>query len=263
MTHPALHDKAVAVVTGAAGGIGLAIARRLSDAGARVAMLDHDADLVTAAAADVAGALPFSCDVADLSAMEDTRDRIVAALGAPNILINNAATFVGRGLDAPIGDWRRLMEVNLWGVIHGVRTFLPGIQGPGLIVNTGSKQGITSPPGHAVYNMAKAALKTYTECLEHDLRQVEGRPVTAHLLIPGFTNRRGRDSASAWSGDQVAEHMMSAVSRGDFYILCQDNEVTLAMDHARIAWGAGDIIENRPPLSRWHPDWKDKYQDPT
>ena len=86
--------------------------------------------------------------------------------------------------------WQELFATNLWGVIHGVQVFAPAMiaQGtPAAIVNTGSKQGITCPPGNTAYNVTKAGVKVVTEALAHELRSTEGCEVTAHLLIPGFT----------------------------------------------------------------------------
>jgi short-subunit dehydrogenase len=136
---------------------------------------------------------------------------------------------------------------------------------PGLIINTGSKQGITSPPGNPAYNVSKAGVKAVTEALQHSLRNTEGCRVEAYLLVPGFTYTGMMKAvlpekpASAWTPDQVVELMLASVERGEFYILCPDNDVTREMDSKRIAWTAGDLIENRPPLSRWHPDYKDAF----
>jgi NAD(P)-dependent dehydrogenase (short-subunit alcohol dehydrogenase family) len=156
------------------------------------------------------------------------------------------------------------MDVNLWGPIHGVRAFLPAMLASteaGVIVNVGSKQGITNPPGHPVYNMTKAALEAYTEALEHELRSSPdnaGRRVTAHLLIPGWTTTGTQEhKPGAWLPEQVVDAMLSGIARGDFYIICPDGEVTAEMDKKRILWAAGDMTENRPPLSRWHPDYAD------
>lgn len=133
---------------------------------------------------------------------------------------------------------------------------------PGMIVNAGSKQGITSPPGNAPYNVAKSALKTYTELLQHDLRNTEGAHVSAHLLIPGMTTTGTRPHRpGAWMPDQVIDYMMPALQRGDFYILCPDDEVTPAMDRKRVLWAAGDIVDNRPPLSRWEPYWAEVFKN--
>ena len=136
---------------------------------------------------------------------------------------------------------------------------------PGLIVNTGSKQGITTPPGDPAYNVSKSGVKVFTEALAHELRQTPDCLLTAHLLIPGFVytelTARGRPEkpAGAWTPEQTADFMMAGLDAGDFYILCPDNEVTRDMDNHRILWAAGDIVHNRPPLSRWHADHVDAF----
>ncbi|WP_348541116.1 SDR family NAD(P)-dependent oxidoreductase [Thalassococcus arenae] len=244
----------VAVVTGAALGIGRALARDLAARGMRVVMVDSDAAALAEAADD--GAVARVVDVADRDAMQALSSE-AAAMGPVRLVVNNAVTRVGRGFDAPLADWRRAVDVNLFGVIHGVRAFLPVMAGPGMIVNVGSKQGITNPPGHRVYNLTKAAVKSFTEGLEHDLRG-QGGAISAHLLIPGWTTTgRAAHKPGAWQPEQVVERLIQGLTRGDFYILCPDGEVTEAMDRARILWAAGDITENRPALSRWHDDWKD------
>jgi short-subunit dehydrogenase len=150
------------------------------------------------------------------------------------------------------------------GVIHGIQVFAPAMIAagqPGAILSTGSKQGITTPPGDTAYNVSKAGVKVVTEALAHELRQAEGCRITAHLLIPGFTftgftrKRVSEKPAAAWTPEEVIDFMLEAMGRGDFYILCPDNDVTREMDEKRIAWAAGDVIENRPALSRWHKDY--------
>jgi short-subunit dehydrogenase len=132
---------------------------------------------------------------------------------------------------------------------------------PGLIVNTGSKQGITNPPGNLAYNMTKAAVKAFTEGLQHELRNTDGCRVSAHLLVPGWTTTGKREhKPGAWLPDQVVDMLIAGLDRGDFYIICPDDEVTPEMDRQRILWAAGDITENRPPLSRWHPDYADAFR---
>jgi NAD(P)-dependent dehydrogenase (short-subunit alcohol dehydrogenase family) len=179
--------------------------------------------------------------------------------------MNNAVTRVGGGPWGSLEDWRRAVDVNLWGVINGVRAFVPRMmeQGqPSLVINTGSKQGITNPPGNLAYNMTKAALKTYTEGLEHDLRTTEGCRVGAHLLVPGWTTTgKKQHRPGAWLPDQVIDILLDALDRGDFYIICPDGEVTPEMDRKRILWGAGDMTEKRPPLSRWHPDFAEAFEE--
>jgi NAD(P)-dependent dehydrogenase (short-subunit alcohol dehydrogenase family) len=160
------------------------------------------------------------------------------------------------------------MAVNLWGVINGIQAFVPNMvkRGrPGLVINTGSKQGITTPPGDPAYNVSKAGVKVVTEALAHELRNTEGCRITAHLLIPGFVftglTAKGRTEkpAGAWTPEQTVDFMLGSLANGDFYILCPDNEVTRALDEKRILWAAGDIVENRPPLSRWHKDHAEAF----
>jgi short-subunit dehydrogenase len=155
------------------------------------------------------------------------------------------------------------MDVNFWGVVHGVRAFVPRMieqATPCLVVNTGSKQGITNPPGNTVYNITKSALKTYTEALQHELRNTADCQVSAHLLVPGWTTTGKRPhQPGAWLPDQVVERMLAALGRGDFYIICPDDDATPEMDRKRILLGAADLTENRPPLSRWHPDYTETF----
>lgn len=135
------------------------------------------------------------------------------------------------------------------------------------IVNTGSKQGITCPPGDAAYNVSKAGVKVLTEALAHSLRNEPGAHIIAHLLVPGSTftgMARGAGAEKppgAWTPDQVVDMPLDGMARGDFYILCPDNEVTREVDERRILWAAQDIIRNRPALSRWHPEHKDAFAD--
>jgi len=261
----------VCVVTGAALGIGRALARRLAEKGMSVVMADLESEDFAAATDAVRGVasggpetvVSVATDVSDPAQLEALKAAALTAFGKVDCLVNNAVTRVGRGFDADLSEWRRAMDVNLWGPIYGVQAFLPSLlenPGPACIVNVGSKQGITNPPGHPIYNMSKSALKTYTEVLEHELRSRDdnqgGNRVTAHLLVPGWTTTgKAEHKPGAWLPDQVVDLLLAGIAENRFYIICPDDEVTPEMDSKRILWAAQDITENRPPLSRWHPEY--------
>jgi len=274
--HPAIIPGRVAVITGAASGIGLAAARRFASLGMKVCLADLAGEALQRSAEEVAGVasnpdnvLAIAADVSRREDVERLKDEVYKAFGEVAVLMNNAGTEGGGQIFGDAERWRAILETNLWGVINGVQAFAPAMieQGsPCAIINTGSKQGITTPPGDTAYNVSKAGVKVLTEALAHELRNTPDCRVTAHLLIPGFvytgfTKARGvmEKPAGAWAPEQVIEFLLPALERGDFYVLCPDNETTREMDEKRIRWAAEDIIENRPPLSRWHPDYKDAF----
>ncbi|MBO9453406.1 SDR family NAD(P)-dependent oxidoreductase [Tropicibacter sp. R16_0] len=271
MTHPAFQSSSVAVITGGASGIGLAAATKFAGMGMKIVAVDRDTDKLAEAedALRVAGAadvMTASTDVSDRVQLEALEKEVTGRFGGADILMNNAGVG-GRTscLTAP-DIWEKILGVNLWGAIHGTQVFAPGMieRGrPGAIINTGSKQGITTPPGNPAYNVSKAGLKVFTEALAHELRNTEGCQISAHLLVPGFVHTAmigaTEKPAAAWTAEQTVDFFVESVNRGDFYILCPDNDVPRALDEKRIAWAVGDIIENRPPLSRWHPDYADSF----
>jgi NAD(P)-dependent dehydrogenase (short-subunit alcohol dehydrogenase family) len=266
-----------AVITGGASGIGLATARRLAALGMRVCIADLDRGALQAAGEKLAGlarggatdVLIVEADVSSRSDVDRLAETAFGSFGDISFLMNNAAVFQGGDALSDSDGWRRALDVNLFGVLNGIQRIGHAMidRGKsGFIVNTGSKQGITSPPGNSAYNVSKAAVKSLTEGLAHSLRNIPDCRISAHLLIPGFTYsgvmaRRMPDRpAAAWSPDQVAERLLQGLERDEFYILCQDNETTREQDERRILWAAGDIVENRPALSRWHPDYKKAFE---
>ncbi len=248
-----LSSQSVAVVTGGASGIGLAVAGRFADMGLRVCIADLEgrrlaeaAEALAARAPDGAGSI--MAVATDVSRIEDVQ-RLEAAVrerfGGADILMNNAGVQPGSAMFGPNEAWERVISVNLWGVINGARIFAPGMIARGR-------------PG---YNVAKAGVKAFIEGLQHELRNTGGCRISAHLLIPGFVftpltaNGRTVKPDAAWTPEQTADFMLERLAAGDFYILCPDNDVPRPLDERRILWAAGDIVENRPALSRWHPDF--------
>lgn len=268
---------AIAVITGAASGIGRTTAVRLAGEGARVVLIDMDAGKLPAAEAEVMAASPgdkagrvmsFHLDVSDRVAMQQMADRVLRTFGAPTFLMNNAAIYVHGGpggLLDPLDNWRRVFEINFFGILNGVSAFLPDMlkaERAARIVVTGSKQGITHPPGTPAYNVVKAAVNAYAMNLARDLRTRKEGKVSAHLLVPGWTTTGNNEHRpGAWRPDQVVDYMFDRLEKDDFYIVCPDDETDTATDNKRIAWQAFDMIENRPALSRWHPDYAEAFAE--
>jgi NAD(P)-dependent dehydrogenase (short-subunit alcohol dehydrogenase family) len=270
--HPAIAPDRAAVITGGASGIGLAAAQRFAELGMKICLADINAEALEAAAETIRRAggevIAVTTDVSDAEQVKRLKDKAFEAFGDVSIVMNNAAREGGGGLFADPQRWRDTLATNLWGVINGVQTFGPVLieQGkPAAIVNTGSKQGITNPPGNPGYNATKAAVKALTESLQHALRNTPGCQVTAHLLIPGYTytgltgDRGGPIPQAAWTPDQVVQEMLRVLDEGGFYVLCPDNETTPAIDAKRFAWGAQDLTLGRSALSRWDPAYEDAF----
>jgi NAD(P)-dependent dehydrogenase (short-subunit alcohol dehydrogenase family) len=276
MPHAAMSPNNVAVITGGASGIGLAAAMRFARLGMKVCIADLGTNRLAEAETKLASAAPDGAADIMVAAVDVSRADDVSRLenavrqrfGGTDILMNNAGIQPGSTIFGPSENWQRVFAVNLWGVIHGTQIFAPHMieRGrPGLIINTGSKQGITTPPGSPAYNVTKAGVKAFTEALQHELRNIAGSRISAHLLIPGFvfTGLTARDRsekpAAAWTPEQTVDFMIERLGAGDFYILCPDNDVPRRLDERRILWAAGDIVENRPALSRWHPDYAEAF----
>ncbi|MDR6668253.1 SDR family NAD(P)-dependent oxidoreductase [Rhizobium sp. 1399] len=265
----------VAVITGGASGIGLAAAKYFAKVGMSVVIADLGGDRLADARAELEAitgqehVMAVETDVSQKEQIEALERAVIQRFGRVHVLMNNAGIGPETSIFSAQSNWDNILAVNLLGVINGVRTFGPGMVAhnePGLIINTGSKQGITTPPGNPAYNISKAGVKVFTEALEHELRNTEGAGISAHLLIPGFVftgltkGDRREKPAGAWTPEQTVDFMVESLERGDFYILCPDNDVARPVDERRMAWAMGDIIENRPPLSRWHKDYADKFK---
>ena len=196
----------------------------------------------------------------------------LCSAGKINLLVLNAGVGPKSSWD-DVSSFHKILDTNLYGVINGVTTFLPAVKsaagsGSSAIVITGSKQGITNPPGNPAYNASKSAVKTLAEHLSFDLRDTAG--VAVHLLVPGWTftglsgNRPGvakEKPNGAWWPDQVVDFLETKMAEGKFYVLCPDDDVSEELDRKRMLWAAGDAIEGRPPLTRWREDWKTQAQE--
>ena len=186
-------DGKVAVVTGGASGIGRAVATRFAEAGMRVVLADIQEDALDRTASELAAAghqvIGVRTDVSVGESVEALAATVMAEFGAVHVLHNNAGVGVGGYLWTHTQrDWEWVLGVNLWGVIHCVRVFVPLMisQGePAHIVNTASMAGLISVPGLGAYNVSKHGVVTLSETLERDLR-IAGAPIGVSVLCPGL-----------------------------------------------------------------------------
>ena len=267
-----------AVITGGASGIGLEAARRYAAAGMNLVIADRNEDALKIAAdelAEISGGsdkiLGQSCDVSDRVEVEALRDAAFDRFDMVHCLMNNAG--MGKPVGAPWEDadaLKEIMSVNLGGIINGCHAFIPKMLESGAIgavINTGSKQGITRPPGNYAYNLSKAGVLAYSESVAHAFAVTDGCKLTAHLLVPGFvyTPMISRfipeKPPGAWTAEQTLDFALERLDEGDFYVICPDNEATREIDEKRIRWNAEDIIKNRPASSRWHPDYEGEFAE--
>ena len=185
----------VAVVTGAASGIGLALAQAFVAEGMRVVLADVESGPLHVAAVKLAESgdvFALRTDVSDEVSVAALRDAALERFGAVNVLCNNAGVGGGGPMsEVTLATWRWTLGVNLWGVIHGIHHFLPHLQGhgDGHIVNTASVAGLLSFPNMGPYNVSKHAVVTLTETLQQELPQ-SGSTIGVTALCPGFVNTR-------------------------------------------------------------------------
>jgi NAD(P)-dependent dehydrogenase (short-subunit alcohol dehydrogenase family) len=271
----------VAVVTGAASGIGLALAERFAAEGMKVVMADIEGPALAAAADGLrktgAAVLATRVDVASPEDVERLARETYAAFGAAHVLCNNAGVAVlGAVHEHTLADWQWVINVNLWGVIHGVRAFLPRMLGggdEGHIVNTASMAGLTTAPFMSVYDVTKHGVVALSESLYKEL-QVTDAPIGVSVVCPGLINTnimrsaRNRPEALAEAGksgpaaqafgqaladrltggyppSEVAEQVVRGIREGRFYIVPAQPEVK-----AGIAIRAQDLIALRNPTRR-------------
>lgn len=186
-------DERVAVITGGAGTFGRALAARFVQAGMRIVLADRDQTALDAAVAELhkagAQAIGVATDVSSAESMEALARRTIDAFGAVHLVANNAGVApLGNAWESSVADWQWTLGVNLWGVIHGVRTFTPIMLAQGTeghILNTASVAGLISPPGMAAYNVSKHAVVALTETLHHDLAR-ERAKIRCSVICPAY-----------------------------------------------------------------------------
>jgi short-subunit dehydrogenase len=261
-----------ALITGAASGVGLAVAKLCASHGMNLHLVDNNSDLLAKAKDTVTtkeGA-KLETHSLDVSSQQDWSS-LKSKLEQSQIKLDFLHLNAGIGAN---GDWtdaayfHKIFDVNLYGVINGINAFFPHFEGNSsdakAIVVTGSKQGITNPPGNPAYNASKSAVKTITEHLSFDL--AKSSPSTSvHLLVPGwtFTGLTGGGKTKtkpdgAWSAEQVADFLYKKMGEGKFYAICPDNDVDWETDRKRMMWTMGDVVYERQPQSRWREEYKEE-----
>jgi NAD(P)-dependent dehydrogenase (short-subunit alcohol dehydrogenase family) len=236
-----------AVVTGAASGIGLAISEALAAAGVRVLMTDLDGDAVTRAASAVSGGevAALAVDVRDPDALSRAADHAVERFGALNIAVNNAGIVNGgNSWELGLDEWHRVIDVDLWGVIHGVGAFVPRILASGAeghVVNVASMAAVTARAGIGPYTVAKHGVLGLSDVLRAEL-EAAGAPVGVSVVMPGMI-RTGMNPIGTVEPSAVAANVMDAIRRGRPYVFTDDHSTDAVEARLRAILAArGDVV---------------------
>ncbi len=248
----------VAVVTGAASGIGRALATAFADEGMRVVLADNNATELRAAETTLAEAgrdvFPVVCDISSEAEVQSLARLTLERYGAAHVLCNNAGV-VGKG-DAwrgPFSNWEWVVGINLFGVVHGIRAFLPIMedQGLGHIVNTASMAGLLAVPGQPPYNATKSAVVAISESLFIELRQ-SGSPVRVERAVPGVrAHQLDARPALGRSGSARSRRCRRTRPTGRWRSTSKrgSSAASIGADHRR----RGDRRDPRRPLLDPHP----------
>jgi len=264
----------VAVVTGGASGIGRGIATRLIGAGMQVVIADIERDPLDKTAGEI-GATGIHADVSDLSSVSSLARSVTERFGAVHVVCNNAGVGpMGRIADLTIADWHWIIGVNLYGVIHGVQTFLPILEANpdgGHIVNTASMAGLVAPQRLGAYAVTKFGVVALTEALAAELAHA-GSKVGATVLCPGTVrtnirsssrNRpahlagggladidvsRGENPAYRWiTPEEAGDVVVRAIRHGDLYALTHPEWYSMVERRHQVIAAAFRQAETGPP----------------
>lgn len=264
-----------AVISGGASGIGLESAKRFLACGMNVVIADVK-NLTSAKESlleisnDESKVLIEECDVTSLDVVKKLEILVRESFGKVHCLMGNAGMIaMGTKPWEEVEQLHKIMNTNFMGVVNLCNAFIPSMIAhgeDGVVINTGSKQGITRPPGNYAYNLSKASVVAYTEALSHAFITTEDCKIKSHLLIPAFVYTPmisafiPEKPEFAATTEETVDYFMEALKRDEFYILCPDNETNREIDEKRIQWAADDIIKNRPAMSRWHPDYQEEFE---
>jgi NAD(P)-dependent dehydrogenase (short-subunit alcohol dehydrogenase family) len=255
-------DGKVAVITGGASGIGLALARATAAAGCKVVLADIETNALAAAAASLpesAEALTVECDVSDPAQVDALRDAAVDRFGTVHLVCNNAGVSAG----GPVWthtpeDWDWVLGVNLFGVVNGIRSFVPLLieQGEGHVVNTASMAGLTSPPFMSIYNVSKHGVVTLSETLFADLALTGASGVGVSVLCPGWVRTRIHEADRNRPGISNQELEENAGFRGIVAGL-----IDSGLEPDDVAAQVLDAVRERRFYVLTHPDWNGQITD--
>jgi NAD(P)-dependent dehydrogenase (short-subunit alcohol dehydrogenase family) len=220
-----------AVVTGAASGIGLAVTEAFVAAGMRVLMTDRDEELLTSHAerlvASGADVRTLVVDVTDPDSVERAAARAVELFGKLHVAVNNAGIVAGgNSWELPLSEWHRVIDVDLWGVIHGIHSFVPRILAsgePGYVVNTASMAAVTAIPGIGPYTASKHAVLGISDGLRGELAKIDA-PVGVCVVMPGMI-KTGLNPLGTVGPEQVAANVLDAMRRGRAYVFTDDHHI--------------------------------------
>jgi NAD(P)-dependent dehydrogenase (short-subunit alcohol dehydrogenase family) len=223
-----LHGR-TAVVTGAASGIGLSVVEAFAAAGMRVVMADVDEVTLSTHAARLTGegaeVLAVTADVSDPDAVEQVGNAAVERFGKLHIAVNNAGVVNGGfSWEIPLEDWHRVLDIDLWGVIHGIRSFVPRILASGEeghVVNTASMAAVLALGRLGPYTVAKHGVLGLSDVLRAELASLQA-PIGVSVVMPGMI-KTGMNPIGTVSSATVAANVLDAIRHGRNYVFTDDH----------------------------------------